>query len=163
MVEGIYVDPAIHWWRGKQWCHLFGDDLSALHAFAAKLGLKREWFQNDWRLPHYDISDRKRVHAVKLGAKEVGIRFTYERIQLNVKATQSERTSQAAGLGPAKKMVVLGLRRTPKVRSVTRPIVHHQDETGAERRNDSRRRPAQEGRILSKGRNRRDTKDPKAV
>jgi hypothetical protein len=163
MVEGIYVDPAIHWWRGKQWCHLFGDDLPVLHAFAAKLGLKREWFQNDWRLPHYDISESKRVRAIKLGAKEVGVRFVYERIQLNVKATKSQRDSQAAGIGPSQKVVVFGLRRATKMRPQSRAIVRDQDETSAERSNDSRRGSTQEGGILPKRRDRQNTKDTKAV
>lgn len=70
----IYVDAAIHPWRGRFWCHLFTDieDLEELHRFARRLGLKRHWFQEppkaSWR--HYDITREKRFQAVKLGAVE---------------------------------------------------------------------------------------------
>lgn len=52
-----------------QWCHLFSDeaDSAELHAFAARIGMRREWFQGD----HYDLTPGKRAQAVKLGAKEV--------------------------------------------------------------------------------------------
>ncbi len=51
-------------------CHLFSDDnnLDELHEFAAKIGLKRSWFQDDGRLPHYDLTAGKRQFAVKEGA-----------------------------------------------------------------------------------------------
>lgn len=54
-------------------CHLTVDDgdLVALHAFAAKLGLKREWFQDHRFAPHYDLTASKRELALKLGAKFV--------------------------------------------------------------------------------------------
>jgi hypothetical protein len=41
----VYVDQPIHTWRNKKWCNLVADDLNELHAFAVKLGLKKEWFQ----------------------------------------------------------------------------------------------------------------------
>lgn len=67
----VYVDDAIHRWRGKLWCHLFSDDLEQLHAFARRLGLQRSWFQEppraSWR--HYDITSGKRVQALLLGAQ----------------------------------------------------------------------------------------------
>lgn len=81
----VYVDDAIHPWRGRKWAHLFSEDLDALHAFAARLGLKRAWFQQppktSW--PHYDVTDTKRLQALRLGAVaadrcttlEIGLRF----------------------------------------------------------------------------------------
>lgn len=51
-------------------CHLVADTLDELHAFAAKLGLKRAWFQPA-RYPHYDLNAGRREKAVKLGAVEV--------------------------------------------------------------------------------------------
>jgi predicted kinase len=39
-----------------------------LHAFAARLGLRRAWFQGD----HYDLPPHGRAAAVALGAEEVG-------------------------------------------------------------------------------------------
>lgn len=70
----IFVDPAIHYWRRKKWCHLTSDadSLDELHAFASRLGLKKEWFQDPATMrvshPHYDITESKRVQAVRLGA-----------------------------------------------------------------------------------------------
>lgn len=49
-------------------CHLTVDgDIEALHAFAARLGLKRTWFQPR-STPHYDLVPSKRELALKLGA-----------------------------------------------------------------------------------------------
>lgn len=55
--------------HNHQWCHLFADkaDCEELHAFARRLGLKREWFQKD----HYDIVPTKRALAIRLGAIEL--------------------------------------------------------------------------------------------
>ena len=66
----IYVDAAIHPWKGKRWCHLFSEDLDKLHRFAARLGLRSSWFQQppkaSW--PHYDITEAKRAKALIMGA-----------------------------------------------------------------------------------------------
>jgi len=43
-----------------------------LHNFAACVGLKREWYQNHLRHPHYDITRRRKLYRVLAhGAKEV--------------------------------------------------------------------------------------------
>jgi hypothetical protein len=57
-------------WRWRESCHLFADSLDELHAFAARLGLRREWFQEHRLLDHYDLTVSKRAHAVRLGASE---------------------------------------------------------------------------------------------
>jgi Protein of unknown function (DUF4031) len=50
-------------------------DLPELHAFAKRLGLKPEWYQNHPRHPHYDLTTgRMRRKAVYLGAKVVPTR-----------------------------------------------------------------------------------------
>jgi hypothetical protein len=49
-------------------CHLTADTLDELHAFAARLGLRREWFQEHRLAPHYDLTKRRRDDAVRLGA-----------------------------------------------------------------------------------------------
>lgn len=59
---------------GNRWCHLVSDQLdpTELHEFAAKLGLKREWFQQRPNCPwydHYDIVGSRRKAALKLGAQ----------------------------------------------------------------------------------------------
>lgn len=53
------------------WCHMATDgDFEELHAFAARLGLRRAWFQRD----HYDLPAHGRAAAIALGAEEVGAR-----------------------------------------------------------------------------------------
>ncbi len=64
----ILVDAAIWPWRGRRWAHLVSDtDHDELHAFAADLGLRREWFQGD----HYDVPEDVRERAIAAGATAV--------------------------------------------------------------------------------------------
>lgn len=64
----ILVDTAIWPYRGRRWAHLVSDhSLDELHAFAAELGLRREWFQGD----HYDVPTEVREQALGLGADAV--------------------------------------------------------------------------------------------
>lgn len=70
----VYIDELVVWPHARHRCfmkgssHLTADDVDELHAFAAKLGLKRGWFQARSTVPHYDLSPAKRDLAVKLGA-----------------------------------------------------------------------------------------------
>lgn len=75
----IYVDALESWgWkmRGRKVdsCHMFTDnpDLDELHAFAEKIGMRRQWFQDHRVAPHYDLTPSRRSQAVLLGAVEVG-------------------------------------------------------------------------------------------
>jgi hypothetical protein len=82
----VYVDEVRDWTliaqarglRHTHWCHLTADTEAELHAFAARLGLRRSWYQPHaargvgW---HYDITPPKRARAVRLGAREVDYRF----------------------------------------------------------------------------------------
>lgn len=69
----IYVDTLLPWGeRSKLWCHMATDgDLAELHEFAQRIGLKRAWFQNRPRLPHYDLRPSMRVRAIQAGAVEI--------------------------------------------------------------------------------------------
>lgn len=67
----VYVDEAIHPWRGKLWAHLIADELQELHDFAAKLGLKRKWLQKHRVQLHYDITEAKRKEAIAKGATPI--------------------------------------------------------------------------------------------
>ena len=59
------------------WCHMASDrDFAELHAFAARLGLRRAWFQRD----HYDLPAHGRAAAVALGATEVDAGELLERM-----------------------------------------------------------------------------------
>ena len=66
----VYVDDVGHRFRGMVMCHLWADDVEELHAFAAKLGMRRSWFQcppkASWE--HYDISLDLKQMALALGA-----------------------------------------------------------------------------------------------
>lgn len=59
--------------HGHRWCHLFTDsaDLSELHALAARIGMKRSWFQGKpGKMPHYDLVPTRRAAALRAGATE---------------------------------------------------------------------------------------------
>lgn len=82
----VYVDRLMKWPRTKAWpygeaCHLFADGLEELHAFAAKIGMRRAWFQGKATLPHYDLTAKRRAAAVAAGAKEVEREWIRERLQ----------------------------------------------------------------------------------
>ena len=74
----ILVDSPIWRWRGRRWAHLVSDTSHAeLHAFAARLGLRREWFQGD----HYDVPAEVREQALRLGAAPVSSRELVVRLR----------------------------------------------------------------------------------
>jgi hypothetical protein len=74
----ILVDPAIWRWRGRRWAHLVSDSsYDELHAFGARLGLRREWFQGD----HYDVPEHVREAALRLGAEAVSSRELVRRLR----------------------------------------------------------------------------------
>lgn len=70
----VYVDDArIRARVGRlhaRWSHLTADTDDELHAFASRLGLRRSWFQDheDRLRRHYDVTDSKRLEAIRLGA-----------------------------------------------------------------------------------------------
>jgi hypothetical protein len=70
----VYVDHAFaagDWGRWTGGGHLQADTLDELHAFAARLGLRREWFQSRLGRPendHYDLTRGGRGLALELGA-----------------------------------------------------------------------------------------------
>jgi hypothetical protein len=66
------------------WCHMASDDLTdfgleELHAMAEMLGLRREWFQDHPRHPHYDLPPHKRELAIECGAVAVSSRELVKR------------------------------------------------------------------------------------
>lgn len=68
----VYVDKERDYgWKLGASCHLIADTLDELHAFAARLGLKRAWFQDAASAPHYDLTAKRRLAAVRLGAVEL--------------------------------------------------------------------------------------------
>ena len=74
----IIVDRPLWRWRGRRWAHLTSDtDFAELHAFAARLGMRREWFQGD----HYDLPDDRWDEAVALGAVPVSSSELVQRLR----------------------------------------------------------------------------------
>ncbi len=73
----VYVDnvriPATVGRYTAHWSHLFTDspDLTELHELAARIGLRRAWFQDKASGAHYDVTERKRVAAIVAGAHPI--------------------------------------------------------------------------------------------
>ena len=76
----VWVDPLMDlgWSLGPS-CHLMADTSVELHDFAARLGMRRSWFQDKGRLSHYDLTARRRERAVSLGALELDSRASVRR------------------------------------------------------------------------------------
>lgn len=70
----VYVDNYSASYRGMSMSHMVADTLTELHQMAEQLGLKRSWFQDKGRSPHYDVCKTKRDRAIGLGAKLVSSR-----------------------------------------------------------------------------------------
>lgn len=70
----VYVDHAFavgEWGRWTGGGHLQADTPEELHEFAARIGMRREWFQSLPGRPekdHYDLTGAGREAALALGA-----------------------------------------------------------------------------------------------
>jgi hypothetical protein len=88
-------------WPYNQSCHLYATPLHAedVHALAAKIGLKREWFQPKAVIPHYDLTPGKRVEAVAAGTIEVNDRTLVRHMRLwrNWRLIQPKKVVAPAG------------------------------------------------------------------
>lgn len=72
----VYVDELVRWPHARGIfrngsSHLTADSLEELHAFAAAIGLRREWFQDHPIAPHYDLTPARRARALAGGAEVV--------------------------------------------------------------------------------------------
>lgn len=67
----VYIDDAVHPWRGERWAHLMADTLDELHAMAAQLGMSRRAFQNRPSGAHYDVPASLRERAIALGTRPI--------------------------------------------------------------------------------------------
>lgn len=78
----VYVDSLVdHGWELGPSCHLVGDTLDELHAFAVRIGMKRAWFQAYASTPHYDLTRKRRKAAVEAGAVELERRAFAEKLR----------------------------------------------------------------------------------
>ncbi|WP_155027742.1 DUF4031 domain-containing protein [Burkholderia pseudomallei] len=93
----VYVDHSRLSWRGRSWCHLVADSVAELHAFAAELGLRKEWFQDRTMYPHYDVTVSVQRRALALGA-QVGDKRTIVACakRLRVELSRDVHTGQPA-------------------------------------------------------------------
>jgi hypothetical protein len=74
----VYVDPLRNYrsetaprcFRGRPSCHMWADTEEELHEMAAKIGMRREWFQVSGLVRHYDLTPGRRALAVANGAQE---------------------------------------------------------------------------------------------
>lgn len=102
----VYVDhaaiPATVGRPNARWSHLTADTPGELHAFAARIGLKPDWFQTVCKTRcapagapcphwHYDVTATKRAAAVTAGAKEIDMRQLGDLIRAR-RATTMEAT-----------------------------------------------------------------------
>ena len=77
----VYVDDAVHPWRGQRWAHLMADTLAELHAMAAQLGIPRRAFQNKASGAHYDVTSELRTQAIAFGAVAISRHSDRERMK----------------------------------------------------------------------------------
>src|SRR5258708_349058 len=84
------------------WCHLTAATQEELHEFAARLGLKRSYFQPGRPVAgkpspfwHYDVTAGKRAQAVRLGAVEVPARQMPALMRAREPERQAARQNQA--------------------------------------------------------------------
>ena len=73
----VYLDPVVNYgWRLGPSCHMIADTLEELHQMAARIGLRRSWFQDLSKasFPHYDLTVSKRALAIKHGASALNRR-----------------------------------------------------------------------------------------
>ncbi|WP_045758481.1 DUF4031 domain-containing protein [Xanthomonas albilineans] len=89
----VYIDDAVHPWRGQRWGHLLADTLDELHAMAAQLGIPRRAFQNKRSGARYDIPAPLREEVIRLGAIPVS-RHTHRK---QMKALIHQARAQARG------------------------------------------------------------------
>jgi hypothetical protein len=84
----------------SQWSHLTADTQDEMHEFAARLGLRRSYFQPGRPLGgkpspfwHYDVTAGKRAQALRLGARAVAWRDLPGICQARAQATAPATTA----------------------------------------------------------------------
>jgi hypothetical protein len=77
----VYVDDAVHLWRGRRWAHLMADTLEELHAMAARLDIPRRAFQDKTSGAHYDVPADLRERAIDLGAVAISRHTDREKVR----------------------------------------------------------------------------------
>ena len=91
----VYVDGERNRFGRMIMCHMFADTPAELHAAAAAIGMRREWYQPT-SFPHYDVCLARRARAVENGAVEVDRRGGYQ-IRKGIRARIVADNAFAAG------------------------------------------------------------------
>ncbi len=66
----VYIDNAALALGRMRMSHMIADTFDELHAMAARIGMRREWFQAapPASFPHYDVAKGRRELAIRFGA-----------------------------------------------------------------------------------------------
>ncbi len=91
----VYVDDAVHPWRGKRWAHLMADTLDELHAFAGLLGIPRRAFQDKTSGAHYDVTAELRERALQLGATAISRHDDREQMRRVIRQAKAQGRREA--------------------------------------------------------------------
>ena len=99
--------------HNSRWSHLMADTLEELHAFARRLGMRPEWFQDHPRHPHYDLTEGKRHRALQFGARHIDHRQLPEALAHKTPAQRLLFTASRDGITEADVAAVLRPRFEP--------------------------------------------------
>ena len=91
----VYVDDAVHPWRGQRWAHLMADTLDELHAMAGLLGIPRRAFQDKASGAHYDVTAELRDHAIGFGAIAISRHRERERLRAVIRHAKAQGRGEA--------------------------------------------------------------------
>jgi hypothetical protein len=91
----VYVDDAVHPWRGQRWAHLMADTLEELHAMAQHLGIPRRAFQNKASGAHYDVTADLRALAIAAGALAISRHRERERLRAVIRHAKAQGRGEA--------------------------------------------------------------------
>ncbi len=84
----VYVDDAVHPWRGRRWAHLMADTLEELHAMAQRLDIPARAFQNKTSGAHYDVPAELRERAIALGAMPISRHRDREQVRAVIRVAK---------------------------------------------------------------------------
>jgi hypothetical protein len=91
----VYVDDAVHPWRGRRWAHLLADTLDELHAMAGLLGIPRGAFQHKASGAHYDVPAELRERAIVLGAVPISRHRDRELVRAVIRRAKAQGRGEA--------------------------------------------------------------------
>ena len=91
----VYVDDAVHAWRGRRWAHLLADTLDELHAMADRLEIPRRAFQDKTSGAHYDVPAELRERAIAFGAVPISRHRDRELVRAVIRRAKAQGRGEA--------------------------------------------------------------------